>query len=151
VIDLLDAEQPIIDRLKAQVTGITGLTVASTASIVGSLPDALMHKLPALLVQPGAGTVAAYAGNGQAAAEDGEWIVVAVVKLIPDVVNLSKTYQAAAGALIGKTLEALAGWAPSPNYRPMKYVSRDEPEFWPGYVEFPLHFTTRRVFTGTGG
>ena len=92
MIDLLDAEQPIVDRLKAQVTGVTNLNVTSSASIVDMLADALMPKLPMLALQPGAGEVTAYAGNGQAAAETGEWIVVAVVKLIPDPVGLFYRY-----------------------------------------------------------
>jgi hypothetical protein len=150
VIDLLDAEPLILARLVAQVTGVTGLNVTSSASIVDTLPDALMPKLPLLVVQPGAGEVTAYAGNGQAAAENGEWIVVAVVKLIPDPVALDVTYQSTAGVLIGKTLEALAGWAPA-GYRPFRYAGRDEPVFSPGYVEFALRFTTQHMTLGTGG
>ena len=73
--------------------------------------------------------------------------MVAVVKLIPDPVNLDVTYQAAAGSLIAKTLAALAGFAMA-GYRPMKYAGRDEPLFSPGYVEFALRFTVQRMTMG---
>ena len=145
-IDLLEAEPLLIARLKT-ITGVTGLNVTSSASIVDVMPEALMPKLPLLALQPGAGEVTDYAGNGQAAAEVGEWIVVAVVKLIPDPVNLDVTYQAAAGSLIAKTLAALAGFAMA-GYRPMKYAGRDEPLFSPGYVEFALRFTVQRMTMG---
>jgi hypothetical protein len=147
-IDLLEAEPLLITRLKT-ITGVTGLTVTSSASIVDSLPEALMPKLPLIALQPGGGEVTAYAGNGQAAAEDGEWIVVAVVKLVPDPVNFDVTYQGTAGTVIKKIVDVLAGFKMA-GYRPLKYAGRDEPVFSPGYVEFALRFIAPRMTLGTG-
>lgn len=146
--NLLDAEQHIIDRLKEEIPDAK--TVASSAAIVGMSPDGMTPFLPALFTQPGAAQVAVYAGNYQAQAEDVEWLVVAVVKMLPDINNLTSNY-APAGELLGKVAASLAGWSPAADYRPLRYVGRDEPEFSPGYVEFALHFSARRLFTGTGG
>ena len=72
-----------------------------------------------------------------------------MVKNIPDPANLAATYQAA-GDLLGKVVQALAGWQPSPLFRAMRYAGREQPDVQPGHVEFPIRFTVRRVFTGTG-
>lgn len=145
-INLLDAEALLITRLKAQLTGIQ--TVASAASVAGAQPEDLTPLLPAFFTQPGAGEAVSDAGNGLAAQQEETWIVVGVFKLLPDQ-TLAATYDTA-GDWLGKAAQALAGWAPSASYRPMKYAGRDEPDYAPGYVEFPLRFTVRRMFSGTG-
>lgn len=146
--NLLDAEQAIINRLKDQI--LDAKLVASTANIVGLLPDGITPFLPALFTQPGSAEVLDYAGNGLGTAEETEWIVVAAVKLLPDAANMASSY-APVGELLGNVATALAGWSPLPHYRPLRYAGRDEPEFSPGYVEFALRFSARRLFSGTGG
>ena len=142
--NLLDAEPLILARLAAQIPGVR---VASAATIAGTLDIA--NLLPAVFVQPGGAEVVSYSGNSLANAEDETWYVIAADKLVPDTVGLAGNYQAI-GLLLGQIAAALAGWAPT-GYRPFKYAGRDEPAIEPGQAEFPLRFTTRRIFTGTGG
>lgn len=148
-LNLLDAEALIIARLKLQLAGVAGLSVASAASIAGLLPQDVTKLLPALFTVPGAAEVPSHSSDGLAQAQDETWTVVAAVKLLPDA-TLAQTF-AAAGDLLGQAAQALAGWAPSASYRPMKYLGREEPDFSAGYVEFALRFSVRRLFTGTGG
>lgn len=140
--DLLAAEPLIIDRLKT-ITGVTGLRVASTASIVGTT-DIAAHA-PALFVHPGDSEIAAEIQRGLAQSEEESWEVVAVVKLIPDPTNLAKTYQSEAGSLLNKVVEKLVGWAPSSDFGATRYAGRDKPDAQPGYAEFALRFKVRRL------
>jgi hypothetical protein len=146
-LDLLDAEAAMQQRLREQIKEVK--LVASTAAIVGLQHDGLTPHLPALFTHPGPAEVTDYAGNGQAQAEQVEWVVVAVVKLLPDPTMQSNF--SPAGKLLGQAVRALAGWKPLAHYRPLRYLGRDEPEFSPGYAEFPLRFAALRMFSGTGG
>lgn len=140
--DLLAAEPLIIDRLKT-ITGVTGLKVSSTASIVGTVD--ITAQCPALFVHPGASEIGAEIQRGLAQSEEEEWEVVAAVKLIPDPSNLAKTYQSEAGSLLNKVVEKLVGWAPSSEFGAMRYAGRDKPEVMPGHAEFGLRFKVRRL------
>jgi len=143
--NLLDAEPLIIARLKAQITDVK--TIASAATIAGALDIAGL--LDGIFLQPGSASVVSSAGNGIAQTEEETWLVVAVAALVPDTDTLAGDYQAM-GALLGKIVAALAGWAPA-GYRPMRYVGREDPLVEAGQAEFPLRFSVRRIFSGTGG
>lgn len=143
--NLLDAEPLILARLAAQVSGVR---VASAATIAGVVE--LAGLLPAVFVQPGGAEVVSVAGNGIAQAQEEIWLVVAVTPLLPDTTDLLGNYQAM-GELLGKIVAALAGWQPSSAYRPLRYAGREDPVIEAGQAEFPLRFTVRRIFSGTGG
>jgi hypothetical protein len=145
MLNLLSAEPLILARLKAQIAGVTVASVASIAGVVDLAP-----LLPALFLQPGTAEPTAESGAGLAQAEDELWTVVAAVKHIPDPVELKADYQAA-GLLLGQAAGALAGWSPGSSFRPMRYAGRDEPAIEPGHAEFPINFSVRRLFAGTGG
>lgn len=140
--DLLAAEPLIIAQLKT-ITGVTGLKVASTASVVGTLD--ITSQCPALFVHPGESEIAAEIQRGLAQSEEESWEVVAAVKLIPDPANLTKTYQSEAGSLMNKVVEKLVGWAPSSEFGAMRYAGRDKPEVLSGHAEFGLRFKVRRL------
>jgi len=144
--NLLDAEPLIVARLKAQLPEVK--TIASAATIAGVVDIA--NLLDGVFVQPGPADVVSSAGNGIAQAEEEIWLVVAVTPLLPDTDTLAGDYQAM-GALLGKIAEALAGWQPSSAYRPMRYLGREDPLVEAGQAEFPLRFSVRRIFSGTGG
>jgi hypothetical protein len=141
VINPLDAEPLILARLSAQITGVK---IASAASIAGTLD--ITAILPAMFLQPGAAAIVSGTGDGRGTLEEQTWYLIVAVAAIPDPETLSANYQAA-GDLIGKAIEALAGWSPSPNFRPMRYAGRDDTEMSLGWVEFPIRFTVRRTIT----
>lgn len=143
--NLLDAEPLIIARLAAKIPGVR---VVSAATVAGVLDIA--HLLPAVFVQPGGADALSEASKGAATVQNETWYAIAVVKNVPDTVNLTGTYQTA-GELIGKIVQALAGWAPSSIYRAMRYDGREDPLVDAGQSEFSVRFTTRRLLTGTGG
>lgn len=140
--DLLAVEALIITQLKT-ITGVTGLKVASTASVVGTLD--ITSQCPALFVHPGESEIGAEIQRGRAQSEEESWEVVVAVKLIPDPTSLTKTYQSEAGSLLNKVVEKLVGWTPSSDFGAMRYAGRDKPEVMPGHAEFGLRFKVRRL------
>lgn len=147
-INLLDAEPLIITRLKTKL-GAT-VTVASTASIAGLLPQDITRLLGAggaVFLQPDAGSLLSDGSSFEQIAEQGEWLVVVVVKHLPDTATLAADYQTA-GTLIGQVLEALSAWNPNAagGYMQIQYLGRDIPEISPGYAEFPMRFAVPRWF-----
>jgi len=143
-LNALEEEQLLLARLKDQVQNVS---FASAASIAGTLD--ITALCPAAYLQPGESEVVSWSQDGIAQMEERTWLLVLTVKNVPDPKNLTADFQVA-GDLMGKCVQALAGWKPASPFRPVRYAGREQPEVYAGHAEFPLRFTVRRVFNGTG-
>lgn len=145
--NLLEEEQPIIDRLKAELPAEfdgAPLRVASVASAAGVFNIAAV--LPIVLLVPGEAPVTDV-DRGRGLIDVREWFVVAALAHKPDMQNLQATYQAG-GQLLGQVVQALAGWAPALNgFRELRFAGREAPEIDVDHVRFPLRFTVQRFYS----
>lgn len=123
-----DAEQPIIDRLKAQIA-LAGVTVnfGSSAVLGGSVDIAAL--CPIIFVEPGD----AKPNQQDEDSDDGAtpeiqiWTVVLCVKALPDLSARTNTYASLGGELMRQIKDALIGWAPLGTGAVLAYAGRARP------------------------
>lgn len=141
---ILAAEQLIIDRITAQVSGFT--TISNPSKIAG-LRD-IGPLLPGGFVMPGSGTSAAQQKNGSGMVEEQEWDLVVIVGHQHTDAADGHT-ESIAGALMTGCIQALSGWHPGVGFiSPFVYAGREAPTYGLGYAEFPLTFTIKALGAG---
>lgn len=86
----------------------------------------------------------AVAGAGAARMVRQRWMVVVAVRNVADQ-GVDERLTTEAGLALGAAIQALSGWAPSPNHRPLVRVAAASPEYSPGLGLFPLMFETTLV------
>lgn len=139
-----DAEQPIIDRLKAKITAISPdakVNIASAAVIGGSAE--LTALLPIMFVKPVASQVAEDPQDDDGSAPEMRgWRVVLVVKSLPDLKELKATYATLSRGYLEQIRDALIGWQPSGSGAALRYAGTPEPSVDDagGWIEFPIDF-----------
>lgn len=140
--EFYDAEQPIIDRLKAEVV-IAGTTIhyASSAVLGGSIN--ITPLLPIIFVEPGDAkpNLAEDQSDDGALPELQIWTVVLCVKALPDLQNLNSTHEKLGGALMKLIKNALIGWSPFNDGATLVYTGRAKPlQPFDGVMEFSIDF-----------
>lgn len=139
------AEQPIIDRITAQVTSLSFVGSISQLADFESIPP-----VPAVLVRPMGSSVGDAPNDGGFQIETQTWEIVLMVGHQQGTTSATETTVKQAGALIFQIAQALVGWRPATGYQSMAYRGQGEPYYEPGYAEFPLLFETGLVITGLG-
>lgn len=138
--DLLAAEQLIIDRLTAQVRDVKVTGMADLQS--GAAARQITPRLDVI-----------YAGH-QVLEQKGcsvrlqlRYLVVVAVRSARDTAGGSGARREA-GPLLGAALAALAGWKPDASHGALRAVTPFAPIFEAGFGYFPLLFTTTRSIQG---
>lgn len=140
------AEQPIIDRIKAQVPTLA----ASVFSLSQLEAFESVPPVPAVVVRPMGSRVESAPADGAFQTEVQVWELALLVGHQQTDATVAQTTTQQGGALIFELLRALVGWRPAAGYMPMAYAGRAEPYYEPGYAEYPLSFETGLVITGLG-
>lgn len=134
--DLFTAQQVIINKIKADVTGF--VTVDNPTAISGLTHFAGI--LPACIVGAGAASIDSEEMRGNLAVEDQQWIIDIIVPLSTD----TEIQASALSTAVIKSLSNLnlgVGFA-----RPMKYAGRPEPaSYSKSFAEFVLAFKVKKV------
>ena len=139
--NMLVAEQNIIDRINSL---ITGFTTVGNPSIIAGLRD-IGPLLPGCFVMPGPGEISAQERNKAGAVEEQEWTLIIIVGHQYDDASDGIT-EAIAGGLMADCIAALSGWHPGSGFiRPFVYAGREAPTYGLGYAEFPLTFTIKKL------
>lgn len=139
VVNLLEAEGPILARLKQMIPPTAGLRIGSIATFGGNVDPTKI--VPAAWVQPGDGKITNTRGGGVAAVEAQQWIVHLMVGLIPDKQFDDLTFEEP-GRLLAQIYTALVGWSPGvglgalrPAGRPIPLIDRSG-----GWADLPIAF-----------
>ncbi|RLJ20801.1 hypothetical protein DJ031_04635 [bacterium endosymbiont of Escarpia laminata] len=145
ITNLFAAEQPIIQRITDNVTGLT--KVGSVSALAGFQELGLM--LPGVFVMPADSVITGDPHDGGFQKESQFWLVSVLVEhqedaLGPDIDTTVKK----AGEILAQTIRALVGWAPATGLQPFAYRGRPDPNYEPGYGEFPALFETGFIITG---
>lgn len=135
--NLLEAEIPIIERLKLRLAAQPDVLVASVATIAGAVDPTTL--VPCVYVQPGAAKSPDEKGNGRATLDAQQWTAYVMVKAVPDKRFQEATFQEA-GLLLGSVYQALVGWAPAVGFKPFTYGERPLPVIDRGIAVFPITF-----------
>jgi len=139
---MLFLEQAIIDKITAEVAG---LTTVGNPSLLAGLRD-IGPLLPACIVMPGAGEPVD-AGKSAVAplSEAQDWDVVIIVAHQATKAADGQT-ETIAGGFMTAVLKALQGKKISSQQRlGFVYQGRSAPNYGVGYAEFPLTFSTQAV------
>lgn len=88
----------------------------------------------------------ASAGRGAAQVVYQRYLVYLCVRNVRDPGRLAGAF-GEAGPLVSKIIKALAGWQPSSDFRPLRRTSAGKPLYSPGYVYFPVGFSTQLITT----
>lgn len=135
--DALEAWQPICDRIKAQVPGLRAVLPAWDLAAVTERTQVV----PAVhVVYDGEDPIEQ---SGRRVLEEQRFLVVIVVRNVRDCLGGSGAAEDAK-VLRAKVLEALTGFSPTPNHKPMQRAkARATPHYTPGFAYLPIAFTTR--------
>lgn len=141
---ILSAQQLIINRIAANVTGFT--TIGNPSKIAG-LRD-IGPLLPGCFVMPGGGDISSQQKNGTGAIEEQEWeLVIIVGHQQTDAAN--GLTEDIAGTLMTACIKALSGYHPGAGFTgPFSYSPRHQPSYGLGYAEFPLTFSIKALAAG---
>lgn len=127
--------QARLETLSAQITGLTvgsALTLVGTARIHTLLPGIFFRPAPPEQVQQ----------TGASVQERQIWEVICAVPLVPDKQGLSSTY-AALGELAAAVIQVLHEY--QGEVASLLYEGRDDPLEQPGHVELSLRFRAEVV------
>ncbi|MGB5583693.1 MAG: hypothetical protein WBO93_08875 [Gammaproteobacteria bacterium] len=138
------AEQPIIDRIQAQVTSLAFVGSISALEVFETVPP-----LPSVIVRPLGSAAEDDPHDGAFQIETQTWeITLLVGHEQGDTTDTTTVSQA--GTLIYSIMQALVGFRPATGYMAMSYRGRSDPYYEPGYGEFPILFDTGLVIQGLG-
>ena len=146
--DYLKAEGLIIARLKAT---IPALRVVMGVADAAKIEEATQVTPNALVIYhgdavPGTGDSRAGSGAGQFVVQ--RWMVTLCVRHAGDVRGGSGA-RAAAGPLLADVIEALSGWKPATEFRPLQRTNAPLPDYNKGFAYFPLMFEARLATQAT--
>lgn len=140
--------------------GLEALLVERIKSAVPAFRDVLGMADLAAMQESSQGTPAAHviyqgdaipsgssAGQGTAQVVVQSWLVVVAVRNARDTLGGSDARRDA-GALLTDTIQALSGWQPAPEFRPLVRVNAPRPGFNAGFAYFPLAFEARFITKG---
>jgi hypothetical protein len=138
---LFAAEQLIIDRIQAQVTGFKSV---GNPSLLAGLHD-IGPLLPGCFIMPSGAEIHSQQQNRQDVAEMQDWLLVIIVAHQASNSQNGLT-EDIAGTLMHGCIMALSGWYPgSPFIRGFEYVGREQPDYNLGYAEFSLNFRIKKI------
>lgn len=137
----LSAEQPIIDRVAAMVTGLKG--VYSAADLDGVVEKEQFTPAVHVLfkgdrIVDGQGR----SSNGEKQLVDQLWYAVVAVRNVR-ANDIGKDARADAGAIVIQVLHALQGFKPTVEHDPMKRIQGVDPGYSKGFLYIPILFSTR--------
>lgn len=136
------AEESLINRIKDNMAQLSKVGSASSLAGYQEIPTDSAFILPG-------GMQVIDGKDDEYQIEMQYWTVLICVAHQEDVLtNDYDTTAKRAGELLYQVQELLIGWKPLNNYRPMKLVNRPEPDYLPGYAEFPALFETGLVLAG---
>lgn len=136
----LELEPLIVARIEAQVPGLR--KVFGMAELATIRERAVQFSPCACVVYDGDSVPAGEAargGQGVAQAVLQRWVVWLIVRNVRD----GKDGAAArtdAGPLLSLLIKALAGWTPTPPFRPLRRGNAPRPLFEDGAIHFPVLF-----------
>lgn len=139
----LAAEQLIITRLKETVPELVDV---SDWSDYASINEAAIRTPSAYVLYLGDRPREA-GGKGEVQRADQIWGVMIVVRNVaqrPGGGEIRET----AGPLMMRTLRALMGWQPAPQYRPLERMPAPRPDYRDSVGYFPLQFATGVIIKG---
>jgi hypothetical protein len=139
--DYLSASNLIIDRIRAAVPGVVSVLPArDLANVVESTLQS-----PSVFVVYDGDRLSDTGGRGQAQVIQQRWLVVLAVRNARQA-DGGAGLAADAGPLITDLLQALQGWQPSPDFRPLIRVASPKPGYSPAFAYYPLAFECQ-IFT----
>lgn len=136
----LEIEPALIARVAAAVPGLR--KVFGMAELATIRERAAQFAPCACVVYDGdtvPGGDGARAGNGAAQVVLQRWVVWLIVRNVRDA-NDGAAARSDAGPLLSLLIQALAGWQPTPAFRPLRRNSAPRPLFEDGVIHFPLLF-----------
>ena len=142
----LELEQPIKDRLKAEVPEL--IDVLSIAELnMGDVEDSVRRPPSGIVFFDGYDVIAGEGGassQGVSQAVDLRWGIVIAVRNVADPKSGAEA-RSEAGELMRKAIDAFAGWRPPlTGYQPMREGSPPGPAYSEtGMAYLPLLFLTR--------
>ena len=141
LVGIFDAERPIIERIRSQVSAFK--TVDSSSLIAGSV--SFTELMPAALVEPADGSAETLDGYGEISAEQ-TW---GVLILVPHHRRAPGDSSAArlAGPLALAVIRALQGWSPGDAFDPLRFTGHLDPVSSIGWALFELRFALGVRFT----
>lgn len=140
IADYLAAEALIIARLEDRLAA-DGVKVLAAADLAGV--EERKQIVPAVHVLYDGDRLGQSVSRGIQHQVYQRWFAVVAVRNARGQAT-GAAARSAAGPLITKTIQALAGWAPSSDHQPLVRVSAPRPRFSPGgFAYFPLAFETR--------
>lgn len=134
--DWLAAGPLMVDRLRAEVPALRGV---GSINDLGDLEARVGQQAPAAFVVYDGDRVAPAVGSGASEAGAQKWIVVLALRSARaggDGSGLA----AEAGRLLPQIRNALVGWAPFENGRPLRRVTAPRPGYGTAFAYFPLAF-----------
>jgi hypothetical protein len=137
---VLTAEQIIIDKITAEVSGFTTI---SNPSLLAGLHE-IDLVLPACIIMPGMANISSQQANSAGVIEEQDWHVIIIVAHQATDSEDGKT-EDIAGTFMQACIKALSGWYPGPPFlRSFIYEGRAAPEYNLSYAEFPLLFKVKQ-------
>lgn len=141
----LALEGLLIERLKSAVPEFRG--VLGMADLAAMQESSQVTPSAHVIYQGDTVPSGNSAGQGSAQVVVQTWLVVVAVRSARDTRGGSGAREEA-GALMTRVIQALSGWMPGPEFRPMQRVNAPRPGFNAGFGYFPLAFETRFVTNG---
>jgi len=142
IADWLEAEEPIIARLRDKVPGartVIGMSEFSRAHIE--------QNAPAVVVMYDGDRLPDSAGEGQAVLAAQRWVVIVGVRNVRDAAA-GGAARREAGPLLTAVIKALSGWAPGQMFTGFVRVTSPRAGYEPGFAWFGLAFETRTISMG---
>ncbi len=142
IADWLEAEEPIIARLRVKVSGarsVVGMSEFSQAHIE--------QNAPAIVVMYDGDRLPDSAGEGQAVLAVQRWVVIIGVRNVRDAAA-GGAARREAGPLMTAVIKALSGWAPTPAFTGMTRATSPRAGYEPGFAWFGLAFETKTISMG---
>ncbi len=137
IADYLSAGAAIVARLEAWLPGVSAVRQAPSRAAVN---ESALGSLAVLVVYDG-DRLGDEAGRGRAQIVHQQWLVLLAVRHAAQG-DGGAAQAALAGPLLSRLLEALSGWPPSPEHRPLIRIAAPRPAHTPGFTYYPLAFET---------
>jgi hypothetical protein len=138
----LSAEQPIMDRIRAEVSDVVYVLSAADLDGVSEKEQFtpavhVLYKGDKVDTGPGG-----QASDGSKQNVDQQWYAVVAVRNARTS-DTGKDARSDAGTIVLKVLKALQGFKPTVDHGPMKRTNGADPGYSKGFLYVPLLFTTR--------
>ncbi len=133
--DYLAAGALIVARLTTWLPGVSAVRQAAARQAVN---ESALGAMTVLVVYDG-DRLGDEAGRGRAQIVHQQWLVLLAVRHATQG-DGGAAQASLAGPLLSRLLEALSGWAPSAEHRPLTRISAPRPVHTPGFTYYPLAF-----------